>query len=64
MIRVNPGEEILTANDPRHRNNNGGNGGGSISVSIENFKGGDSELADLKDMLLTLYSNNQLQDIF
>lgn len=27
LIRANPGEEVLTANDPRHINNLGGNGG-------------------------------------
>lgn len=36
LARVNSGEEILTANDPRHKNNYGGGGGGTTEVSYFN----------------------------
>jgi len=37
LARVNSGEEILTASDPRHRNNRGSSGsGGSSEISIIN----------------------------
>ncbi|MDH5393951.1 MAG: tape measure protein [Gammaproteobacteria bacterium] len=40
------GEEVLTANDPRHRNNIAGQNGGTIKVEVSN-KGGAKQASDV-----------------
>jgi hypothetical protein len=54
VVAVNPNEEILTEDDPRHANNI--SSGGGIRVHIENFSGNDDDMDRLEQTLLKLQS--------
>jgi len=55
VIRVNPNEEVLTADDPRHVNNGGG--GGNFTINIGNLT--QDVLGELEDNIRMLQSSGR-----
>jgi len=67
MIMGKTGEYVLNASQQQELYNtlfNGGNGsGGGNTIHIENFSGGDSELAKLEDLLTELQANGRIKEV-